>query len=67
MMAINASREPLNNSDLPAWLYKFDTMNSLKVEVTQIFGLYIFSYFKNMGSNRGFHKVFLILAFAKHV
>ena len=32
-----------------------------KVQVTQIFGFYIFSYFKNMGSNRGFHKVFLIL------
>ena len=38
-----------------------------KVQVTQIFGLNIFSYFKNMGSNRGFHKVFSILAFAKHV
>ena len=30
----------------------------LKVQVTQIFGIYIFSYFKNMGSNRGFHEVF---------
>ena len=31
---------------------------SFKVQVTQMFGFYIFSYFKNMGSNRGFHKVF---------
>ena len=38
-----------------------------KVQVTQICGFYIFSYFKNMGSNRGFHKVLSILAFAKHV
>ena len=39
----------------------------VKVQVTQIFGFYIFSYFKNMGSNRSFHKVFSILAFSKHV
>ena len=39
----------------------------LKVQVTQIFGFNIFSHFKNMGSNRGFHKVFSILARAKHV
>ena len=35
----------------------------IKVQVTQIFGFYIFSYFKNMESNRGFHKVFLNFGF----
>ena len=44
-----------------------DVKEQVKVQVTQIFGFNIFSYFKNMGSNRGFHKVFSILAHAKHV
>ena len=43
------------------------TYSNIKVQVTQIFGFNIFSYFKNLGSNRGFRKVFSILAHAKHV
>ena len=48
--------------DTAASLYE-----DLEVQVTQIFGFNVFSYFKNLWSNRGFHKVFSILAFAKHV
>ena len=34
MMAINASRDMLNNSNLPAFLYKCGTMNLLKATIT---------------------------------
>ena len=44
---------------------KIRTFRGFKVQVTQIFGFYIFSYFKNMESNRGFHKVFFNFGFCQ--
>ena len=69
----NDSKSPISQAILDLIKEKrrlrrlYNNTQDLKVQLTQVFGFYIFSYFKNMGSNISFHKVFSILAFAKHV